>query len=106
MDPATVTELPTTIVGLIAFIFLGNGFIIWRLQKAAAKAAQDQLNTFMGYIETKNHNLEKATTLFVESTEKKNKQFEIMLSDHDKRHGEMMDDMAARLESSLPPKRT
>ena len=85
-------DLPTTAIGLIAFIFIGSGYLIWRI-----------VQTFMTYIEKKNHNLERATEKFIEASEKKNKQFETMLADHDKRHNDMMDDMAARLEAQLPP---
>lgn len=85
------TDLPTTAIGLIAFILVGTGLLIYRV-----------VQTFMTYIEKKNGNLERATVSFLDSAEKKNKQFEIMLADHDKRHSDMMDDMAARLEASLP----
>lgn len=95
------TELPTTTIGLIAFIIAAAGWLIWKLNQNNTST----VTTFMTYIEKKNGNLERATAAFLESTEKKNKQFEIMLADHDKRHGAMMDDMAARLEATLPVKK-
>lgn len=95
-------ELPSTAIGLIATVIAGAGGLIWKLNKGNADSMKVMVDTFMKYIETKNHNLERTTTLFVEASEKKNKQFEIMLADHDKRHQGMIDDMAARLEASIP----
>lgn len=95
-------EIPTTAIGLIATIAAGAGGLIWKINKGNTDAMKTMVDTFMKYIETKNHNLERTTELFVESSEKKNKQFEIMLADHDKRHQQMMDDMSARLEASTP----
>lgn len=92
------TDLPTTAIGLIAFILMGTGWLIYRMVQANANT----VTTFMTYIEKKNGNLERATAAFLASAEIKNKQFEVMLADHDKRHQQMMDDMAARLETSLP----
>lgn len=96
------TELPTTIIGLIAFLFVGFGYFIWRMSKSNS----DIIQVFMLYIEKKNNNLEKTTVHFTDTLQERDKRFDDMLIKHDERHKEMMDDMAARLEAQLPiPKR-
>ena len=88
------TDLPTTAIGLIAFVIVAAGYALWKV-----------VTTFMTYIEKKNNNLEKATTLFVEANAARDKQIDDMLIRHDERHGQMMDDMAARLEQTFAPKK-
>lgn len=87
--------LPNTIIGLIAFILVCAG--------AAVKYMADQntktVTTFMDYIEKKNGIVERLGDKFMEQTDKANKQFQVMLEDHDARHKQMMDDMAARVEA-------
>lgn len=95
-------ELPTTAIALVAFIAAGAAALIWKIVHDNNTASEKTVATFMTYIEKKNGNLERATAAFLASAEVKNKQFEVMLADHDKRHQTMMDDMAARLEASLP----
>lgn len=93
-----MNDLPTTAIGLIAFIVMGAGWLIYRM-------SNQQTQTFMTYIEKKNGNLERTTIHFTEAMEDRDKKYEDMLIKHDERHKEMMDDMAARLESTLPARK-
>ena len=83
-----IESLPTTIVGLLAFIFMGSGYIIWRIQKQ-----------FLSYIQLKNGNLERATQLFVDTVEEQAVRHRDAMINQNERHAQMMDDIAARLES-------
>ena len=88
-------ELPSTVIGLLAFTMAGGAYMVWNIQKS-----------FLTYIETKNHNLEKATQAFmakiedftVEIHEQSERHKDAMINQND-RHKQMMDDFAARLES-------
>lgn len=70
-------NLPTTSIGLIALTIIAAGGLVWRILQQTAKTNTEHLKTnaeqqkmFMTYIETKNHNLERATDNFIESSEK------------------------------------
>ena len=83
-------DLPTTAIGLIAFIASGGGILLWRV-----------IGKFMTYIEIKNKNLERTAEHFTETLSERDKKFDDMLLKHDDRHKEMMDDLVARLESNI-----
>lgn len=83
-----MTELPTTVIGLLAFLFTGSGFAIWRIQKS-----------FLEYIQMKNGNLEKAIVIFTKAMEEQGERHKDAMVNQNNRHQQMMDDIAARLES-------
>lgn len=89
-----VTDLPTTAIGLIAFIVGMAGWLIWRM-------SNKQTETFMTYIEKKNNNLERTTKDFTDKMEERDRRFDDILLKHDERHQQMMDDLGARLEASF-----
>jgi iron uptake system EfeUOB component EfeO/EfeM len=88
-------DLPTTAIGLIAFIVAGAGYLLWRITKT-------QTETFMTYIEKKNGNLERATKLFTEAMEAQELRHRDTLIQQSAQHKEMMDDFAGRLENLIP----
>lgn len=88
-------SLPTTAIGLIAFVILTLGVAIKYMADQNTKTTV----TFMTYIEKKNGIVERLGDKFIEQSDKANKQFQVMLEDHDARHKQMMDDMAARVEA-------
>lgn len=84
-------DLPNTSIGLIAFVIVIAGGLIYKIYRENAAANQKTVDTFMEYITKKNGIVERLAD-----------KFEKTLTDHDYRHKEMMDDMAARLEANLP----
>lgn len=92
------TDLPTTAIGLIAFVIGGSGWLIYRMSK-------QQTETFMTYIEKKNGNLERATKLFTEAMEEQGERHKAAMVNQNDRHQQMMDDFAARLENLVPKNR-
>ena len=68
-------QLPNTVIGLVAFLISGSGYLLWRMQ-----------NTFMTYIEKKNGNLERATIAFIAAIE-----------EQANRHKQMMDEFKSAL---------
>lgn len=93
-----MTELPTTAIGLIAFILAGAGGLLWRLSVVKANESLKTVETFMTYIEKKNGNLERATKLFTETMEEQGTRHKDAMVNQNERHQQMMDDIAARLE--------
>ena len=59
-------ELPTTTIGLIAFLVLCAGIAI----KYLADQNKNTVKTFMEYIQTKNGNYERSSLKFAETMEK------------------------------------
>lgn len=92
-----MTDLPTTAIGLIAFVVGGAGWLIFRM-------SNQQTQTFMTYIEKKNGNLEKAQKLFIETIEDRDLKFTDSLIKQGERHQQSMDDMGARLEGVIGKK--
>jgi len=92
-----VNDLPTTAVGLVAFIVAVSGYLLWQMSK-------HQTKTFMTYIETRNHSLEKTTDKFIATLEERDLRFNDALIKQGERHREAMDDLAARLEANLVKK--
>lgn len=75
-------ELPTTIIGLIAFIMLGFGYAI----KYLSDQNKNTIDTFMTYIKTKNGNYERSAAKFADTMEKVAKE-----------HKESIDELISRL---------
>jgi hypothetical protein len=98
------TELPTTVIGLIAFVVAGAGALLWRFSSNSGKANNKTIETFMTYIETRNHSLEKTTDKFLEKMEERDLKFDDALIKQGERHQQGMDDLAARLENSWAKK--
>lgn len=103
------TELPNTIIGLVAFVFAGLVSMMGMMLRWQNKAT----TSFLTYIQVKNGNLERATKTFVESMEKRDLTFaeafesqglrhEEAMHSQNRMHSQMLDDFAARLESTLP----
>lgn len=78
-------QLPTTAIGLIGFVVIGAGALVWRV-----------ITKFMTYIETKNHNLERATDKFIETTER-GYQANEKLADELKRFTEKVDSLTKNI---------
>src|SRR6185312_16796683 len=95
------TDLPTSAIGLIAFMVTSFGVLLWRISVQNEKANEETIKTFMTYIEKKNGNLERATKLFVENVEEQATHHRDAMVDQNDRHKQMMDDFAARLESLI-----
>lgn len=93
-------DLPTTSIGLIAFIVLSLGWAI----KYQADQNRKSTEAFMTYIEKKNGNLERATKLFTETMEDQAMRHKDAMINQNDRHKEMMDDFAARLENLVAKK--
>lgn len=100
-----MTDLPTTAIGLIAFIVTGAGALLWKMASINKAENQKTVETFMTYIEKKNGNLERATHLFTEAMEEQGIRHKDAMVDLNERHKQMMDDIAARLESFSVSKR-
>jgi sensor c-di-GMP phosphodiesterase-like protein len=66
----SVAQLPSTAIGLIAFIVSGTAILIWRIYRTNISATNKHTDTFMTYIEKKNNNLERTTKEFAESMER------------------------------------
>lgn len=94
-----MSELPTTAIGLIAFIASGAGVLLWRLSVVKANESQKTVETFMTYIEKKNGNLERATQLFTAAMEEQGERHKEAMINQNERHKQMMDDIASRLEA-------
>lgn len=94
-----MTELPSTAIGLIAFIIAGAGALLWRMASKNSDANNETVKTFMTYIEKKNGNLERATQLFTANIEEQAMRHKDAMIDQNERHKQMMDDIAARLEN-------
>lgn len=95
------SDLPTTAIGLIAFVVAGAAYLFVRTANEARKTNNEQLLTFMTYIEKKNGNLERTTNKFMETLEDRDLKFSDALIKQGERHQQAMDDLAARLEQSL-----
>ena len=91
-------QLPTTSIGLIAFIIVAAGVALRYLADQNRKTTE----TFMTYIQTKNHNLERATQLFTKTMEEQAERHREAMVNQNDRHKQMLDDMAARLENVFP----
>lgn len=92
-------ELPTTTVGLIAFLTAaylgGTGYLVRYFLNAQKK----QTDIYMEYIQTKNGHLEKARESFGKMINEARMDFSNMLSSQGERHKQMIDDATARLEA-------
>lgn len=95
-----MTDLPSTVVGLIAFIILVLVGVITLL----IKQQRDASAAFLTYIEKKNGIVEKLGDKFTESVDRQQDRFEKVLVDQAARHKEMLGDFAARLEATIPIK--
>lgn len=83
-------NLPTTVIGLVAFIALANiSGMIWMLRYFLT-AQRKQTETYMNYIQTKNGHLEKARDSFGE-----------MLSEQSERHNKILSEQSDRHEKVL-----
>jgi hypothetical protein len=93
-----MNDLPTTAIGLIAFIVAGAGWLIFRLNNQT-------ILTFMTYIEKKNGNLERTAELFVQKSEEQQVAFGDMLMKQGERHQQALDDLMARFDASAAQNR-
>lgn len=105
MEPSavipTAEQLPTTVIGLVAFMFIVAMLAVFWVIRNNNKT----ITTFMTYIEKKNGNLERATKLFTETIEEQAMRHRDAMINQNDRHKQMMDDMAARLEAGIPLKK-
>ena len=104
-----MTDLPTTSIGLIAFIVVAFGFAVKYLAdqnrrslEILGKQNTENTQIFMTYIEKKNGNLERTSKLFTEAMEDQAMRHKDAMINQNDRHKQMMDDFAARLENLVP----
>lgn len=71
MEQTLLQALPDTILGLLAFLFSGAGFFLWRTQRV-----------FLDYIQTKNGIMEKNADRFAEALKEQRQDFTMMLREH------------------------
>jgi len=98
-------ELPTTVIGLIGFVVLGAGYILYRMFESSNQRSKDNVAQFMGYIENKNGIVLKQAEAFAAALKDMQSRFDQSLVNQSERHQETMQHFSERLESLLPDKR-